>query len=122
METFDEGRAEALKLAVEEVVLDWQAVTTPWMFGYPAYKARETIFAMVVNDGLVLTRLPDVERERLAESYEIGPFEAGGQTIDSWVHVRVGADDLDDLVSFVRASHEAALGESRNVPPPEEDA
>lgn len=121
METFDERRAEALKLALEDVVLDWQAVTTPWMFGHPTYKAGGTIFAMVVNDGLVLTRLPDVERERLAESYEIGPFEAGGQTIDSWVHVRVGADDLDDVVPFVRASHEVALGESRSVPPPEDD-
>lgn len=120
METFDEAAGGALKVAFEEVVLDWREVTTPWMFGYPTYKAGGTIFAMVVNDGLVFTRLPDVERERLAGVYQTGPFEAGGQTIGSWVHVVVGADYLDGLVPFVRASHEAALSESRSVPPPEE--
>jgi hypothetical protein len=44
----------------------------------------------------------------------------GDQTIGSWVHVTVDPEDLDALVPFVRASYEAALAESRVVPPPDD--
>lgn len=121
METFDEAAGGALKVAFEEVVLDWRDVTGQWLFGYPTYRAGGTVFAVIANDGLVLTRLPERERERLDERYETGPFQAGEQTIHKWVHVGVGADDLEDVIPFVRASHEAALGESRSVPPPEDE-
>lgn len=120
METFDEAAGGALRVAFEDLVRDWQGVATRWMFGYPTYRAGGTIFALVANDGLVLTRLPESEREPLDEGYETGPFQAGEQTIGSWVHVAVGADHLEDILPFVRASHDAALGESRSVPPPED--
>lgn len=121
METFDEDAGGALKAALEDLALDWRGVARQWMFGYPTYRADGTIFALVANDGLVLTRLPEGERERLAEAYETGPFEAGEQTIGTWVHVAAGPADLDALAPFVRASHEAALGESRSVPPPTDE-
>ncbi len=119
METFDAAQGEALNQAVEAAVSDWAGVTKPWMFGFPTYKAEGTIFALVANDGVVLTRLPDDDHAKLDDRFATGPFQAGDQTIESWVHVTLGADDLDGLVPFLRASHNAALGESRAVPPPD---
>lgn len=121
METFDPDEGAALKATFEAMSSEWEGVTEEAMFGHPTYKASGTIFALLTMDGVVLTRLPDDERERLAEARDAGPFEANGQTIEKWVHVPIGADDLDAIEDFVRASHRAALGESRVVPPPDEE-
>lgn len=120
MESYDPERGEAVEQALRALVRDWDDVTREVLFGYPSYRAGGTVFAVVANDGLVLTRLPDAERARLAAVRETGPFQAGSQTIESWVHVPVGADHLADLRPSVRASHETAVGESRTVPPPHE--
>jgi hypothetical protein len=122
METFDADAGAPLKTALEDQVRDWAGVTTEWLFGYPTYQAEGTIFALVATDGLVLTRLPEPDRERLASSHETGAFEPGEQTIGSWVHVPAGPGDLDGLVPFIRASHDAALSESRAVPPPDDES
>lgn len=120
METYDPAEGEATRFAVESVVDDWAAVTSRRLFGYPAFYAGGTIFALVGNDGLALTRLPEDDRERLAETHDVGPFEAGGQTIGKWIYVPVGPEDVDALVPFLRASYQGAHSESRPVPPPEE--
>lgn len=121
METFDSEAGGSLKVAFERLVADWAGVTEHAMFGHPTYKAGGTIFALLATDAVVLTRLPEDDREQLAEERDVGPFEAGGQTIQKWVHVPIGADDLDAIESFVRASHRAALDESRTVPPPDDE-
>jgi len=100
------------------MVRDWRGLTDHTMFGHPSDKAGETIFALLVTDGVVLTRLPEGERDELDAAYETGNVEANGQTIATWVRVTVGADDLDALRPFVQASHDAALGDARDVPPP----
>lgn len=120
METFDSDAGDALQTRFEELVRDWDGVTQHAMFGHPTYKAGGTIFALLRTDGVVLTRLPDDERGRLATEREVGPFEASGQTIEKWVEIPIGADDLDEVRSYVRASHAAALSESRTVPPPDD--
>jgi hypothetical protein len=120
METYDPAEGEATKLAVESVVEDWAAVTQRVLFGYPAFYAGRTIFVLIANDGLALTRLPEDDRERLAESHDVGPFQAGGQAIEKWTYVPVGPAGVDALVPFLRASYQAARTESRPVPPPDE--
>lgn len=121
METYDPDEGEATRLAVESVVADWRAVTLERLFGYPTYHADGTIFVLVANDGVALTRLPEEDRKRLVESHDVGPFEAGGQTIEKWVYVAVGPGNVDALGPFLRASYAAALRESRPVPPPPEE-
>lgn len=122
METYDPDEGEATRLAVESVVDDWAAVTERRLFGYPACYAGGTIFVLVANDGVALTRLPTEDRERLAESYEVGPFEAGGQTIGKWSFVPAGPGDVDALVPFLRASYRAARSEAEPVPPPTDES
>lgn len=121
METYDPDEGEATKLAVESVVEDWAAVSQRRLFGFPAFYAGGTIFVLIANDGIALTRLPEDDRERLSESHDVGPFEAGGQTIGKWTFVPAGPGDVDDLVPALRASYGAARSESGPVPPPEEE-
>ena len=121
METFDSDTGEALKLAFEALVGDWDRVSEHAMFGHPTYKAGGTIFALLTTEAVVLTRLPEADRERLANVRDVGPFQAGDQTIESWVSVPTDPDDLEEFEFAVRASHAAALSEGRTVPPPSDD-
>ena len=121
MESFDGEAGAALKLAFETLVDDWAHVTDHAMFGHPSYKAGGTIFALLTTESVVLTRLPDGERDRLADARDVGPFEAGDQTIEKWVAIPIDPDELNAIERYVRASHEAALGESRTVPPPADE-
>ena len=61
---FNKNNGDALKSAFDEVVLDWPDVTATTMFGCPSYQAEGTLFAVLVTDGVALTRLPSDHRER----------------------------------------------------------
>jgi hypothetical protein len=109
MKYFDEERGAELKRAFDAVVSDWPEVTEKTMFGCPSYRAGEAVFAVLVTDGVALTRLPGDRRERLDGSFETRPFRAGDRTVTKWVQVTADADDLDSLVPYVEASYETAL-------------
>lgn len=110
---YDEAVAGDLRSAVADTVVDWPGVAETDTFGCPSFTADGTLFAVVATQGLALTQLPAEEKEALAEAYPTEPFAPGTRRVDSWVVVpRVTAvDDADGLVSFIRASYEAARGE-----------
>lgn len=113
MSYFDPDDGAPLRDVFEDLVLAWPSVTAKTMFGCPSYVADDTLFAVLVTDGIALTRLPTDRRESLDASFETGPFQAGERTVTKWAQVTV--DDpgiVDDLEPFVRASYEAALDET----------
>lgn len=113
MTYFDKEEGAALKSAFDEVVAEWPDVAATTMFGCPSYRAAGTIFAVLVTDGVALTRLPDDHREEVTQAFETGPFRAGERTVTKWVQVAIDdVDELDSLVPHVRASYESALAES----------
>ena len=113
MKSFDKKEGAALKTAFEEVVLDWPDVTATTMFGCPSYQADGTLFAVLVTDGVALTRLPSDHREQVARAFETGPFQAAGRTVTKWVQVIINdVAALDSLVPHLKASYESALEES----------
>lgn len=110
MEYFDEEAGAALRSAFDELVLDWPDVTATTMFGCPSYRADGTLFAVLVTDGVALTRLPHDHREQVAEAFETGPFQAGERTVEKWVQVTiVDVAALESLAPHVESSYEAAL-------------
>ncbi|WP_255194952.1 TfoX/Sxy family protein [Halorarius litoreus] len=111
MQYFDETRAGDLRDAFERLVLDWPDVAARPMFGCPSYQADGTLFAVLVTDGVALTRLPDDRRDALDAAFETGPFQAGERTVTKWVQVAVDATELDALVPYVESSYEAARAE-----------
>ncbi|MDX1748448.1 MAG: TfoX/Sxy family protein [Halobacteriales archaeon] len=113
MTYFDEDAGAALQSAFEEVVMDWPDVTATTMFGCPSYRADDTLFAVLVTDGVALTRLPADRREQVAKAFHGKPFLAGDRTVPKWVQVTVDdVADLRALVPHVKASYESALSES----------
>lgn len=112
MKYFDKDAGAALKTAFEAMVLDWPAVTATTMFGCPSYQADETLFAVLVTDGVALTRLPSEHREQIRQAFETKPFQAGEKTVTKWVHVPIeDVTRLDALEPHIKASYEGALAE-----------
>lgn len=112
MSYYDAAAGADLKATFEAAVLDWAEVEATTMFGCPTYRADGTVFAVLVTDGVALTRLPADARDRLAGEFQTGPFEAGGRTVTKWVAVDVDDDELDALLPYVEISYETALEES----------
>jgi len=112
MTYFDAERGADLKTAFDERVASWPEVAARSMFGCPSYTADGTLFAVLVTDGVALTRLPDERRAELDRAFAVGPFRAGERTVPKWAQVTIAEPAaLDDLLPFVRASYETALAE-----------
>ena len=115
MQYFDPDAGGDLKAAFEAMIDPWPRVTGTTMFGCPSYRAEDTLFAVLVTEGVVLTKLPEDRREEIAEGFETGPFQAGGRTITKWVQITVeNSDAIETLQPFVEASYEAALAEAED--------
>ncbi|WP_254273616.1 TfoX/Sxy family protein [Haloarcula marina] len=112
MTYYDPETGAALKAAVDDVVAAWPSVTEQRMFGCPSYRADGTLFAVVVTDGVALTRLPETHRTELDAAFETGPFQAGERTVTKWVQVTADEGDAARLAPFLEASYEAALEEA----------
>ncbi|MUV56590.1 TfoX/Sxy family protein [Halogeometricum sp. CBA1124] len=113
MNYFDKDEGAALKSAFDEVVLGWPNVTAKTMFGCPSYQAEGTLFAVLVTDGIALTRLPEDNREQVTQAFETGAFQAGERTVTKWTQVTIDdVAELDPLIPHIKASYESALGES----------
>ena len=67
MQYFDPAAGADLRSAFEALVLEWPDVTATTMFGCPSYRVDGTLFAVLVTDGIALTRLPEAERDRIVE-------------------------------------------------------
>ena len=112
MQYFDADAGAQLKTAFDDLVADWDGVDSKTMFGCPSYRADGTLFAVLVTDGVALTRLPDDRRAELEAAFETGPFQAGDRTVTKWAQVPVAdATDLDALRPYVRSSYETARAE-----------
>lgn len=112
MTYFDPEGGAALKSRFDELVLDWPGTTATTMFGCPSYQADGTLFAVLVTDGVALTRLPTADREQLVRAFDAGPFRAGDRTVTKWVQITVDGTEIGPLVPYIEASYESALAES----------
>ena len=57
MKLYSEEEAGRVRLRFEEEVLGWLEVTTKKMFGCPGYQGAGNLFAFLVTQGAVLTKL-----------------------------------------------------------------
>ncbi|ELZ87459.1 hypothetical protein C453_03874 [Haloferax elongans ATCC BAA-1513] len=107
-ETAARERVASLTAAVGVVVSSWPDVEQTTMFGCPSFRANETLFAVVSEQGVSLTSLPQDERSKLASHHQVVPFEANGRLVGSWATVHVESSHVRDLEDALRASYEAA--------------
>lgn len=110
MKFYSEEEMKALRLGLEEKILGWPQVRPKRMFGCPCYQAKGKLFAFLVTMGIVITQLPQAEREAVARQHPTAPFKAGRRTVQSWVRATVRSrEELDGVLPFVRKSYEAVL-------------
>lgn len=79
------------------------------MFGWPSYLVDGELFAILSEQGLSLTSLPDEDRRLLAATHRVFPFVANGRAVASWTTVSVTVDDLETVFPVVRKSYDAAV-------------
>ena len=79
MQYYNEKKMHNLRLLIEKEVLNWPNVTTKKMYGCPCYKNKEKLFAFLVTDGVVLTKMSEQDKIRLSKEFTIKPFQAGTQ-------------------------------------------
>ena len=54
------------------------------MFDSPFYKYKDKLFAFLVTEGIVLTKLNEKDKMKLSEEFEMKPFQALKRTMKNW--------------------------------------
>ncbi len=112
MKLYHEERMEPIKEAFEADVLLFPEVNARKMMGCPCYMAGNKMFATIMDDAIVITKLDDADRERLEADFGAGPFTHGTKVMGRWSKVPIeGEGDLAPLLPYVKRSYEAALKE-----------
>ena len=110
MKYYVEEDTKELRSAFEEMVLQWPQVSTKKMFGCPCYQANGRLFAFLVTNGIVITKLDQADRGRLSRQYQASFFQAGKKIVRNWVRLSIrDKGDLDHIMPFARKSYESAL-------------
>jgi len=113
MKYYSEEDMKDLRLGFDEKVLQWQQVSTKKMFGCPCYKANGKLFAFLVTNGIVITKLAQADRETISSQRQPTAFQAGKKIVQKWVRIPVkNKRDMGQIMLFVRKSYESALQEA----------
>jgi TfoX/Sxy family transcriptional regulator of competence genes len=111
MPYYSESESKELREGFEEIVLPWPDVTKKMMFGSPSYARGGTIFAMLVNGGIILTRLDEDRKAVLLNEPDAEYFVGHGRVIKKWIHIRIrDIADIGRYTPFIEASYRSAEG------------
>lgn len=114
MKYYSEEDTRDLRLAFEKQILCWPRVSTKKMFGCPCYKADGRLFAFLVTDGIVITKLSQPERKTLSHQYQATFFQAGKKVVQNWLRFQLkNQKELDKIMPFVKRSYKSAIQEKK---------
>ena len=106
---YSEDKTGKLRRAFEVIVLGWPRVTRKTMFGCPSYRVDGLLFSFLTSEGIVLTRLDVIARERLTKSVGGRPFKAGNRKVEHWLLIPLlDPEGLLPILPHVRRSYESA--------------
>ena len=109
MKYYDEDRMSEVRKALEAKVMKWPGVAGREMMGCLCYFRGSKFFAFLVTDGIVITKLSETDRTRLADVFTSKPFEMAGKTSRSWVTLKLTkASEVPRILPYIRTSYEAA--------------
>jgi len=116
MKYYSEEETKDLRLAFEDIVLNWARVSKKKMFGCPCYKVDEKLFAFLVTKGVVITKLAENEREAITTQYQTTPFQAGKKVVQNWIRIAIeNKSDIDKIMPFVRKSYGNTVQEAKDA-------
>jgi predicted DNA-binding protein (MmcQ/YjbR family) len=106
MQYYNEEKMQNLRLRIEKEILSWPNVTTKKMYGCPCYKYKEKLFAFMVTDGVVLTKVSEQDKIKLLKEFKIKPFQAATRTMKGWPQIPVDkTTDLEKIIPFIKNSY-----------------
>ena len=109
MKYYTEETMELIRLAFEKRLLKWPKVNIKKMFGCPCYQVNKKLFAFLVDQGVVITQLEQLEREALSSKFVAAPFKAGRKVVQNWLRIPIkDKQDLSRILRFVKKSYENA--------------
>jgi hypothetical protein len=95
--------------AFEKSVLRWRGVRSKEMMGCLTYFRGSKFFAFLVTNGIVLTRLPEDQRDALVKRMKGRPFVMAGRKVSTWIKVPLKKPgDTRLVLPYVRESYEAS--------------
>jgi hypothetical protein len=98
---------------LESEVLHKSEVTVKRMFGCPCYKVKNALFGFLIPNGLVLTKLPEAEREEALKIPGADFFKSRSRVIRKWVEIPLeGPEALPDVITWLWKSYEHAKASS----------
>ncbi|MGZ7213181.1 MAG: hypothetical protein ACXVIC_03300 [Halobacteriota archaeon] len=106
MRYYDEQKMHDLRLEIEKKILTWPNVTTRKMYGCPCYKNKESLFAFLVTDGVVLTKASELDKKTPSKEFDATLFQAGKRTMKNWPQIRLDeTTDLERMIPFTKNSY-----------------
>jgi len=107
---YSEDEMKDIREAVDKEILNWPKVTTKKMFGCPCYKANNKLFGFIVTNGIVLTKLTDIEREEVSKKLVSEPFRAGSRTMKGWPQIEItNKTEIKKILPYFKKSYDNAL-------------
>jgi hypothetical protein len=109
MKYYDEEKMKIFRIGLEQEIMTWPNVTTKKMYGCPCYKYKEKLFAFLVTNGVVLTKVSEHDKENLAREFSIKPFQAATRTMKGWPQIPVDeTSNLAKIIPFIKNSYKQA--------------
>ncbi|HZG55062.1 hypothetical protein [Paenibacillus sp.] len=113
MKYYEESVGGALREAVDRLVGAWDGVGRRRMFGCPCYTANGKLFAVVVNGGVVLTKLSSAEARDRGSPLPVEPFRTGNKSVGAWSAFAVASPaEAALLADWIKECYLAALAEA----------
>jgi hypothetical protein len=109
MDRYSEESMHTTRISLEQELFRWPGVTTRPIFGLPGYIVNGKVFALLVTGGIILTKLPESDRERVSKRLPTVPVTGHGGVIAAWVQIVIPeTGDLSTILPFVQKSYEEA--------------
>ena len=106
MKYYNEEKMKNFRLKIEKEILNWPNVTTKKMYGCPCYKNKEKLFAFLVTNGIVLTKINKEDKIKLSKEFKIKPFQTTTRTIKSWPQIPIDeSSDLKIIIPYIKSSY-----------------
>jgi hypothetical protein len=109
MDQYSDESMHTIRVALERELFRWPDVTTRPIFGLPGYVVNGKVFALLVTGGIILTKLPESDRERVSKRFPTVPVTGHGGVIKAWVQMVIPeTGDLSTILPFVKKSYDEA--------------
>lgn len=109
MQYYNEEKMHNIRLNIEKEILTWPDVSTKKMYGCPCYKYKEKLFAFLVTDGVVLTKVSEQDKGVLSKEFTSKPFQAATRTMKNWLQIPVDdTSKLKKILPFIKKSYNQA--------------